>query len=142
MVDSIMIHCSATKEGVDFRASDIDRWHKQRGMRMIGYNYVIDLDGTVEKGRPEMAVGAHCNIGGYNYHAISICYVGGLDRNGKPKDTRTPAQKMSMLSLVRDIFSRYPTISDILGHRDVPGVRKDCPCFNVRAEFPIAICKN
>lgn len=137
-----MIHCSATKEGADFRAADIDRWHKQRGMRMIGYNYVIDIDGKVEKGRPEMAVGAHCKDGNYNYRAVSICYIGGLDSDGKPKDTRTPAQKKAMLELVRDIFSRYPYVTDVLGHRDVPGVKKDCPCFDVRAEFPISVCRS
>ena len=42
-IDSIIIHCSATKEGVNFKAKDIDRMHKQRGFNQIGYHYIIDL---------------------------------------------------------------------------------------------------
>ena len=97
-IDSIIIHCSATKEGVNFKAKDIDRMHKQRGFNQIGYHYIIDLDGTIETGRPLTSLGAHCNTKGfsdssYNKHSIGICYIGGLDDNGKPADTRTEAQK-------------------------------------------------
>lgn len=44
-IDSIIIHCSATRAGQDLRAKDIDRMHRQRGFSQIGYNFVIDLDG-------------------------------------------------------------------------------------------------
>ena len=47
-IDSIIIHCSATRAGQDLRAKDIDRMHRQRGFNQIGYNFVIDLDGMVE----------------------------------------------------------------------------------------------
>ena len=49
-IDSVIIHCSATKAGMDFSVADIDRWHRARGMNGIGYHYVVRLDGTVEKG--------------------------------------------------------------------------------------------
>ena len=96
-IDSIIIHCSATRTGLDLRAKDIDRMHKQRGFTRIGYNFVIDLDGTVENGRPLSVDGAHCNTKGfsgvsYNKHSIGICYIGGLNANGRPVDTRTEAQ--------------------------------------------------
>ena len=155
-IDAIVIHCSATREGVDVRASDIDKWHKERGWSMIGYNYVIDLDGTVEIGRPLSMSGAHCADKGfsgkpYNLHSIGICYVGGLDRNGHSKDTRTDAQKLSMHKLVMELIEKYP-ITDVLGHRDASPDKngdgvitknewvKTCPCFDVRSEFPIAVC--
>ncbi len=51
MRDTIIIHCSATRAGQDFTAADIDRWHRQRGFRSIGYHFVIRLDGTIEPGR-------------------------------------------------------------------------------------------
>ena len=35
-IDSIIIHCSATKVGQDFTAADIDRWHRERGFNGIG----------------------------------------------------------------------------------------------------------
>jgi len=155
-IDSIVIHCSATRAGQDVRAADIDKWHKERGFAMIGYNYVIDLDGTVEVGRPLSMDGAHCNTAGlsgqsYNKHSIGICYVGGLDENGKPADTRTQEQKLSLANLVNKLCDEYP-ITEILGHRDASPDRngdgvisrnewiKQCPCFDVRAEFPIAVC--
>lgn len=155
-IDSIVIHCSATRAGQDVRAADIDKWHKERGFSEIGYNYVIDLDGTVEAGRPLSMDGAHCNTAGlsgesYNKHSIGICYVGGLDENGNPADTRTPEQKKAMAELVYNLLEVYP-ITDILGHRDASPDKngdgkitknewvKSCPCFSVRDEFPIAVC--
>ena len=157
-IDAIVIHCSATRAGQDVRAADIDKWHKERGFAMIGYNYVIDLDGTVEIGRPLSRDGAHCNTAGtsgrsYNRHSIGICYVGGLDKNGKPADTRTPEQKRALRGLVHKLMDAYPNIVEVIGHRDAsPDRNKDgritpnewvkvCPCFDVRAEFPMAICK-
>lgn len=150
-IDSIVIHCTATKEGQNFRAADIDRWHRQRGWKMIGYNYVIGLDGKIEEGRPLTMNGAHCK--GWNDHSIGIVYVGGLDRSGKSKDTRTLAQKKAMHLLVEQLMEKYPTIVDVLGHRDTsPDLNgngkadphewiKDCPCFDVRLEFPIVVVK-
>lgn len=156
-IDAIVIHCSATREGQDVRAADIDKWHKERGFACIGYNYVIDLDGTVEVGRPLNRDGAHCNTAGtsgksYNKHSIGICYVGGLDKYGRAKDTRTAAQKRALTALVYRLLAEYP-ITDVLGHRDASPDRngdgtissnewiKECPCFDARKEFPLAICK-
>ena len=34
-IDSIIIHCLATKVGQDFTAADIDRWHRERGFNGI-----------------------------------------------------------------------------------------------------------
>jgi N-acetyl-anhydromuramyl-L-alanine amidase AmpD len=150
-VDAIIIHCSATREGQDIGAKEIDAMHKQRGFNGIGYHYVIRLDGTVEPGRKETSVGAHCNTKGfskesYNRHSIGICYVGGLDKNGKAKDTRTPQQKASLMNLINDICARYPIV-ELLGHRDTsPDLNgnwevepaeyiKACPCFDVRSEY-------
>lgn len=157
-IDAIVIHCSATRAGQDVRAADIDKWHKERGFAMIGYNYVIDLDGTVEVGRPLSRDGAHCNTAGtsgrsYNRHSIGICYVGGLDKDGKPADTRTPEQKRALRDLVYKLMDEYPDIVEVIGHRDASPDRnrdgkitpnewiKQCPCFSVRDEFPMAICK-
>ena len=72
----IILHCTATREGKAFTAADIDRWHRARGWNGIGYHYVVRLDGTVEHGRPEAQIGAHCV--GVNATSIGVCYVGGL----------------------------------------------------------------
>ena len=130
IITEIIIHCSATPEGKDFHASDIDRWHKAQGWRKIGYHYVIDLDGTVEKGREDWEIGAHCL--GHNENSIGICYIGGMSRIGIPKDTRTDAQKYYMRELVEQLRKRYP-LATIHGHREF--ARKACPCFDVKTEY-------
>lgn len=131
-INYIIIHCSATKAGQDFRAKDIDRWHRERGWDGIGYHKVIDLDGTIEPGRSEAKPGAHCK--GHNSDSIGICYIGGLDKNGKPADTRTELQKAALARLVADYKRRFPN-AKVVGHRDMPNVHKACPCFNANEEY-------
>lgn len=131
-ITEIIVHCSATAEGQDFRAADIDRWHRQKGWNGIGYHYVVTLDGTIEQGRPESAVGAHCH--GHNVRSIGVCYVGGVDRNGRPKDTRTDAQRASLRSLVQDLLHRYPGAT-VHGHSEF--ARKACPSFDVLELIPL-----
>lgn len=131
-IDYIVVHCSATKEGKNYRAADIDRWHKERGYKKIGYHYVIDLEGKVEKGREESEIGAH--VQGYNSNSIGICYIGGLDKEGKSKDTRTSEQKRSILKLLGELTLKYQ-YAQIKGHKDFKGVNKGCPCFDAKNEY-------
>ena len=130
-ITEIIIHCSATPEGKAFTTADIDRWHRQRGFRCIGYHYVVYLDGSVHAGRPIAEIGAHCQ--GHNTHSIGICYIGGLDAQGLPKDTRTPKQKEALKTLVRQLKNDYPNAT-ICGHNEF--APKACPCFDVPKEFP------
>jgi len=129
-ITHIVIHCSATREGQSFTADDIRSWHKAKGWKDIGYHFVIRLDGTVERGRDEDQPGAH--VENHNSTTIGVCYVGGLDAWGKPTDTRTTAQKEAMQRLVELLVKKYPT-AQVVGHRDFPGVKKDCPCFDAKA---------
>lgn len=131
----IILHCAATKEGKYFDSKDIERWHKARGFKKIGYQYVILLDGTVEKGRREDEVGAHCT--GHNSKSIGICYIGGLDEKGKAKDTRTDEQKEAIYKLVDKMMTKYDIpIEKVFGHYQF--ANKSCPCFKIedfRKEF-------
>ena len=130
-IDEIIIHCSATAEGKAFYAKDIDKWHKARGWKGIGYHYVIDLDGKVEKGRPVEQIGAHCT--NHNKYSIGICYIGGLAKDGKtPKDTRTKEQKEALWGLLRELLCKYPKAT-IHGHNEFAA--KACPSFNVQKEY-------
>ncbi len=133
-------HCSATKEGKIFYAHNIDEWHKERGFRKIGYHIVILLNGKARFGRDIWEKGAHAK--GYNKNSIGICYIGGLDLKGKPKDTRTDKQIATMKDLKAYLDYIYPGIKHV-GHRDLSvdlngdGVisknewMKECPCFPV-----------
>lgn len=130
-ISEIIVHCSATKEGENFKAADIDRWHREKGWNGIGYHYVVDLDGKIELGRPLDQVGAHCT--NHNSRTIGICYIGGLDQSGKAKDTRNEAQRKSLEKLVKALKVCFPTIVKVSGHRDYAA--RDCPCFDARKEY-------
>ena len=130
-ITNIIVHCSATPEGKSFTVADIDRWHRQRGFAQIGYHYVIYLDGSVHRGRPIGAIGAHCV--GHNANSIGVCYIGGCNADGKrPKDTRTPAQKQSLIALLRQLRAQFPNAA-IHGHRDYAA--KACPSFDATKEY-------
>lgn len=131
-VKYIIVHCSATAEGKPFCAKDIDRWHHEQGWDGIGYHYVVKLDGTVEKGRDETKVGAHC--AGLNSMSLGVCYIGGLTVDGRaPKDTRTTQQKAALLSLIRRLKKKYPK-ARVVGHHDF-NKGKACPSFDATKEY-------
>lgn len=130
-IKKIIVHCADTPEGRDDRAADIKRWHtEERGWNDIGYHYVVDLDGTIEPGRPIEKAGAHCT--GHNADSIGVCYVGGCDKKMQPKDTRTDAQKASLLLLLKYLVAKYPGVT-IYGHRDF--ANKSCPSFDAKTEY-------
>ena len=126
----IIIHCSAVRPNQTSSAAQIDLWHKKRGWKCIGYHYVIRRDGSIELGRPESMVGAHCL--NHNQHSIGICYEGGLDANGKAADTRTPEQRASLRALLVELKQSYPRAL-IMGHNVF--AQKACPCFDAASEY-------
>lgn len=138
-ISEIIIHCSATIEGRDYTVAEIELWHRQRGFSGIGYHYVIYRDGSIHAGRYLELAGAHCQ--GHNAHSIGICYIGGLSEECLPKDTRTPAQKAALRTLVAQLQERfsYPApdgtliVPSVHGHNEF--CDKDCPCFRVPEEL-------
>lgn len=130
-INEIIIHCAATPEGKNFTVEDINKWHKDRGFTSIGYHYVIYLDGSIHKGRDIEKIGSHCV--NHNAKSIGICYIGGVDTDGKtPKDTRTVQQKESLVSLLKELKLKYPK-AKIYGHNEF--AKKACPSFNVKLEY-------
>ena len=122
----IVIHCSAVRPDQTSSAAQIDTWHRQRGFHLgIGYHYVVRRNGSIEPGRPEWMVGAHCI--GHNAHSIGVCYEGGLDIRGRPADTRTEAQRCSLRKLIEQLHAAYPKAL-IVGHHDL-NPQKACPCI-------------
>ena len=88
LIKDIVIHCSATPNGKEFDATDIDAMHKERGFKRdrqavknfnsllghIGYHFVITADGRVETGRHLEEAGAH--VKGDNSKSIGVCMIG------------------------------------------------------------------
>lgn len=130
-ITEIIVHCADTPAGRDDRAADIDRWHKAQGYNEIGYHYVVDIDGTIEPARDVEKVGAHCK--GHNANSIGVCYIGGRNEDMiEREDTRTDAQKASLLLLLKYLRAKYPK-AKIYGHRDFSD--KACPCFDAKTEY-------
>lgn len=127
----IIVHCSANRAGSALRLADIDRHHRSLGWKGCGYHYVIPTDGTLEEGRPEAEMGAHCRH--HNRHSIGICYIGSLSADGTPADTRTEAQRATLRRLLASLHRRFPRAL-IVGHRDLDPL-KACPCFDAAKEY-------
>lgn len=159
VIDEIIVHCTATREGHQCTSAQVDATHKAAGFsaytgkdgrqHYIGYHYLIHPDGRIEQCRPEARIG--CHTSGHNARSIGVSYVGGLDardRNGSMiKDTRTPAQKAALIKLIKELKGRYPSVRRIIGHRDTsPDLNGDgiispyewikgCPCFDAAKEY-------
>jgi len=129
-IDLIVVHCSATREDQSYTVKQLIRDHTNR-FGFTGYHYYVRRDGTVYQTRHEQLVGAHAV--GYNAHSLGVCYEGGITRHGKKDDTRTPEQKEALTALLRRLKKEHPD-ARIVGHRDLPGVNKACPCYDVCSE--------
>lgn len=130
-INRVIIHCSATPEGRNVSAEDIRRWHLARGWSDIGYHYVIELDGTVKPGRCISRIGA--GVRGHNRDSVHICYVGGLDRDGKPKNTITPGQRLALRRVCKALCRVLMRPLSLHGHNEYAA--KACPSFNVSTEL-------
>ena len=137
----LVIHCTATPEGREVSADEIRRWHTApisqggRGWKQVGYTDMVHLDGCVERlvdNNEDAQVDAWevtNGAAGYNSMSRHIVYVGGCDKAGKPKDTRTEAQREALKRYVEDFHARFPQVK-IVGHHELnPG--KACPSFDV-----------
>lgn len=151
--DRTLFTGKAGQPGFRTPAQEIDAWHKAReftrstywrgrqnaDLTSIGYHYLIARNGAVFTGRHEDEVGAHAT--GWNSTSIGICMVG--------TDQFTPEQWTALRASVQGIAGRYAipweppelkvvdrkgvvTRKGICGHRDLPGVAKACPGFEVK----------
>lgn len=150
-ITDIVVHCSATKPGTIVNVGVIDEWHKARGFskqkqsgHYCGYHFVILENGEIQAGRTLNEIGAH--VIGQNSRSIGVCYAGGLNTDGKGADTRTNAQKESLLFLLMQLVIKFPH-AVIKGHRDYSPDKngngiieswewmKECPCFDATKEY-------
>ena len=130
-LNRIILHCSATREGKDFSVDTIRGWHVNgRGWSDIGYHWVIRLDGSIEVGRPLEKSGAHTK--GHNKDSVGVCYIGGCDADGKPKDTMNPEQEKAWRMIVLSLRTLYGDLT-IHGHNEF--ANKACPSFIVKEKF-------
>lgn len=127
----IVIHCTATPQDTTIQ-SILNYWKNVLKWKHKGYHFIIEKNGNIEY---IQSIKIPSNgVRGHNYNSIHISYIGGIDTNGKPKDTRTENQKKSLKLIIKLLKSLFPK-SEILGHRDFQGVKKACPSFNAKKEY-------
>jgi N-acetylmuramoyl-L-alanine amidase len=131
IIKFIAVHCTATSQKTSISAIQ-SYWKNQLGWRMPGYHFIIKPDGEIVNLLPieQVSNGVH----GFNSQIINISYIGGVDANNVPQDTRTPQQKGSLLKLLKELKQKFPT-AKIQGHRDFPNVHKACPSFDAKKEY-------
>jgi hypothetical protein len=128
-IDSIWLHCSATRYGC---ASVFRAWHQARNWNDIGYHGVVlngtpwddgqewsMLDGQIELGRPFNTMGAH--VSGSNRRSVGLCLVG--------LDYFTAKQLAAMKRWVTDVGLKYgiEVPARVFGHYESPSTKKTCP---------------
>jgi N-acetylmuramoyl-L-alanine amidase len=130
-ITHIVVHCSAT--GQDAKVEAIQRYWKQNlGWKSPGYHYIIEADG---KETQLLTIAQPSNgVKGWNKSIINICYIGGVDKLGKPIDNRTDAQKRQLMTRLKALKTMFPN-AVIQGHKDFPNVAKACPCFDAKSEY-------
>lgn len=123
--DQVVIHHTGCND-IDASAEQIHGWHINNGWSGIGYHYVIRKDGTIERGRPEWAIGSHAY--GENNHTIGIHLSGDFEQ---AEPTQEQIEKCALL--IADICERYSLPIDgstIVGHGEL--MATSCPGKNLQ----------
>ncbi|WP_408956247.1 N-acetylmuramoyl-L-alanine amidase [Natroniella sp. ANB-PHB2] len=109
--EGIVVHHSASP---DVSANEIDRWHREKGWKGVGYHFVIRANGDIEPARNFESAGAHAR--GRNQNYIGICLAGDFT-----KHPPTPEQISSLIHLTKGIKSRWSAEKIEKHHDNCPG---------------------
>ena len=127
--DMIVIHHTGVND-IDASAEQIHDWHYNHEpdpWAGIGYHFVIRKDGTIERGRPEWAIGSHAY--GENSHTLGI-HLSGDFMQGYPTEQQIESCALLIANLCEDYD--IPTDRDhIVGHGEL--MATSCPGTNLQA---------
>lgn len=103
-------------------AATIHRWHQANGWSGMGYHFLVRKNGTIERGRPEDTIGAHCLS--HNSDSIGICFEGNFS-----KEIMSETQLKSGQELLNYLYKKYNlTKNNVYRHKDL--MATDCPGKN------------
>lgn len=122
----LVVHCTATAQSA--KVESIKRyWKDVLKWKQVGYHFIVEASGKIHQlaDIKEVTNG----VKGFNSNSIHFCYIGGLK-----SDDRTQAQKDALEWLLKEHKEMFPN-AIIQGHRDFPGVKKDCPRFNAKVVY-------
>jgi N-acetylmuramoyl-L-alanine amidase len=128
-ITHLFVHCTATQPTATVSAI-LNYWRTKLEWKNPGYHILLSTDGFFQLANFDVV----CNgVKGYNANSLHISYIGGIDKTGKPKDTRTESQTQLITAFIDEVKKKYPNIK-VLGHNEVSN--KACPSFSVKKEFP------
>jgi len=142
-VQHILVHHTVTANTGDSVAQlrSVYYYHAvERGWGDIGYNYVVDRNGTIYEGRwgGQNVVGGHAFQ--YSYGSTAVSFLGDSDLISLPASTKSAYVAM-IAWLCRDLdplgtsnFHQRTNLPTICGHRDVGST--GCPGANLYAQIP------
>ena len=130
-VKLLVIHCTSSKCNLPLSVENLIACGEAK-YGQCSYHYYVRLNGAIIPLLPESVQGMHAKR--YNHCSLGIVYEGGLNEKGKAADTRTEAQKHALYELLKDLTEAYPD-ARIIGHRELPHVAKDCPCYFPSTEY-------
>ena len=141
-ITHIVVHCSGGSQ--DATIEGIQAYWKKKGWKRPGYHFIIDKDGK-ETQLQSVALISN-GVKGHNLNIVNVCYIGGVDKQLKPIDNRTDAQKTKLITVLKALRVKFPA-AKIVGHRDFsPDLDHDgviekhewikyCPCFDAKSEY-------
>lgn len=130
-----ILHCAAVPSGwaenhtAVTAAKEIDRWHREKGSRCIGYHFVVMPSGEVALGRPLLHTGAHTL--GHNQGTVGILMIEtkkAIKPDGLFEDHFTEAQRLVVSGIIAALRSQFPKI-EVAGHNQF--APRICPAFKV-----------
>ena len=136
----LVVHCTASPQTQKVK-DIVSYWKNALGWKSPGYHVIVEADGTAHE-LLNIALPSN-GVKGFNASSIHISYVGGVDKNGKAVDNRSPQQKEVILRYLQGWKKKFPK-AKIQGHRDFspdkngngridPWERiKECPSFEVK----------
>lgn len=127
----IVVHCSGSRCNHPFTVEGLINTGIER-FGQPSYHYYVRRNGSIVPILSESVRGVHAV--GFNHCSIAVCYEGGLNPSGKAADTRTELQKHALYELLKQLRGDYPQ-ARIIGHCELPGTNKDCPCFKASVEY-------
>lgn len=92
----LVFHHAASSNLTPIKINDMHIANKWCG---IGYHFYIRKDGTIYKGRPEEAIGAH--IKGQNKNTIGICLEGNLEQENPTEEEIEALEKLSTYLIIK-----------------------------------------
>lgn len=127
-VGYIVQHCTATQPHATV-TSILNYWKNVNKWKNVGYHILLTPSGFVVLSNLNNVTNGAL---GYNSNGIHISYIGGIDANGKPKDTRTDVQKRLMQIATEELVRKIKNVK-VIGHNEV--AKKACPSYKVSVEY-------